>query len=360
MIKSLPLPSLPPVQMLFRPMLFAALGLHALFLFIPFPEEQKKPPENKEAPVKITQLPTTKAGTQTKLSPKVTVPKSTKPSIPKINRPSTSPTVLRTLPQLTPATETPLPPAAKGANASKNENAANPFADFPHFSPSTPNCFGKGLGENCRVATATVDAVASFYQSEPKKKGFDVQPAGDEGGAKFFQVSKGGQTLYLSLFPDGSTTVVLLAPERLKDLSTLKGAVVPPEEFVEMIGSVFPPGRDNVEGDIPTVDQFDQPQFFFSSVPTEEEARNGLPAVPMKGIDRLKFSASQAPKDFYNTFLAADLNTIFTEGVTKLGAYGGGDLYQLKKSGTTIYMSLVPMKGEVGTILVTWLKDPRS
>ncbi|KAM3107633.1 hypothetical protein [Phormidesmis sp. 146-33] len=360
MIKSLPLPSLPPLQTLFRPMLFAALGLHALFLFVPFPEEQKKPPEDKEAPVKITQLPTTKAGAQTKLTPRVTVPKATRPSTPKINRPSTSPTVLKTLPQLTPATETPTPPAAQGTNASRNENVTNPFADFPHFQPSTPDCFAKGLGENCRIATGTLDAVANFYQSEPKKKGFNVQPAGDEGGAKYFQVSKGEQTLFLSLLPDGSTTVVVLAPERIQDLSTLKGAVVPPEEFVEMIGSVFPPGRDNVEGDIPTVDQFEQPQFFFGQIPTEEEAQNGIPAVPRKGIDRLKFSAGQAPDAFYNTFLAAELNTIFTEGVTKLGAFGGGELYQLKKGSTTIFISLVPMKGEVGTILVTWLKDPRG
>jgi hypothetical protein len=346
---------------MFRPMLVAALGLHALILFIPFPQEQKKPPENKEAPVKITQLPTAKAGAQTKLAPKVTVPKATKPSIPKINRPSTSPTVLKTLPQPAPATETPLPPAAKASQSSKNENVANPFQDFPHFAPSTANCFEKGLGENCRIATATLDAVASFYQSEPKKKGFDVQPAGDEGGAKFFQVSKGDETLFLSLISDGSTTVVVLAPEQVKDLSTLKGAVVPPEEFVELIGSVFPPGRENDgAGDVPTVDQFEQPQLFFSKVPTEEEAQNGLPAVPRNEIGGLKFAIGQAPPAFYNTFLAGELNTIFTEGVTKVGAYGGGDLYQLKKGSTTIYISLIPTKVEVGTIFVTWLKDPRS
>ncbi|NJR49775.1 MAG: hypothetical protein HC780_09630 [Leptolyngbyaceae cyanobacterium CSU_1_3] len=44
--------------------------------------------------------------------------------------------------------------------------------------------------------------------------------------------------------------------------------------------------------------------------------------------------------------------------MTKLGAYGGGDLYQLKRGSTTIYMSLVPIKGEPGTIVVTWLRNP--
>jgi hypothetical protein len=363
MIKSLPRPSLPPVQILFRPMLFAALGLHALLLFIPFPQEQKKPPEEKEAPVKITQLPTTKSGVQTKITPKVTVPKATSPSLPKINRPSTSPTVLKAspnLPQLTSATETPVPPGAKGTASSNNENVANPFQDFPHFQPSTTNCFDKGLGENCRIASANLAAVAAFYQSEPGKKKFDVKPIEQSATTKIFEVTKAGKTYYLSLFEDGTTTVVLLSETKVADLATLKGSVVPPEEYITLLGNVIPDGdRDSAIGNVATAEQFEQPQFFYSTVATEQEAQNGVQSVLRAGVDNAKFALGQAPADFYASFLQADLQSNLSS-VKKLEPYGGGDLYELKKGSTTIYMSLVPMKGEVGTIVVTWLKDPRS
>ena len=60
--KGSPLKSLPaPLRLIIRPILFAALGIHALLLFTPFPAEQKpKPPEDKKNPVKITQIQTVK------------------------------------------------------------------------------------------------------------------------------------------------------------------------------------------------------------------------------------------------------------------------------------------------------------
>jgi hypothetical protein len=362
MIKSLPLPTLPPVQALLRPMLLGAIGLHALILFTPFPEETKKPPEDKEAPVKITQLPTTKASSLPKLTPKVAVPKATKPALPKINQPKTNPSAAApasTVPPLA-GEAPPAPPPVRGSQSNQNENVANPFQDFPHFPASTPNCFDKGLGENCRIASANLDAVAKFYQSEPAKKGFTLQPDGEGAGAKYFQVTKGDKTLFLSLLADEPTTVVLLAPEKITDLATLKGAVVPPEDYTVLMGQVFSTGGrgDVTEGDIPAIEQFEQPQFFYSKVATEQEAQNGVPSIPMSGIDSLKFAAGQPPDSFYSIYLQADLQTIFTEGVTKLEPYGGGDLYQLKRGSTTIYMSLVPLKGEAGTIVVTWLRNP--
>ncbi len=59
-----------PLRMLLRPMLFLALGLHALLLFVPIPSEQKpKEADDKKDPLKITQLPTAKPASPKSLKP---------------------------------------------------------------------------------------------------------------------------------------------------------------------------------------------------------------------------------------------------------------------------------------------------
>lgn len=361
MMKSLSLPSTPLVQTLFRPMLFAALGLHALFFFVPFPSEEKKPPENKEAPVKITQLPTTKSAAQSQK----TIPKATKPTLPRINRPSTSPTILKTpSPQRvnTATAEAPTPAAARGSTLNRSaDNAANPFQDFPHFQNSTPDCFGKGLGENCRIASADLASVASFYQTEPAKKGFTVQSAEETTGTKIFQVSKGGKTLYLSLFTDDSTTVVLLSEQKIADLTTLKGSVTVPEDHYVVLSTAFQENDRGATATDATPEQFEQPSFFFSKIVGADAALQGLQSELRQGIDGSpRIDLTQSPAEFYKNNLEASLQEIYTEGVSKVGQYGGGDLYQLKKGSTTVYLSTVPVKGSSGTIVVTWVKDPRK
>lgn len=58
---SLSKPQFNPVRVLIRPILFAALGLHALLLFTPIPSQPKlQEPDDKKDPVKINQLPTAK------------------------------------------------------------------------------------------------------------------------------------------------------------------------------------------------------------------------------------------------------------------------------------------------------------
>ncbi|NDJ16507.1 hypothetical protein GS601_04240 [Myxacorys almedinensis A] len=344
------------MQALIRPMLFAALGLHALVLFVPFPKEPQKPPENKESPVKITQLPTTKSPAQNKTL-KAAIAKPNKPTLPKINRATPNP-VIQKSPVQPKAAEAPSP--AKSQTLSKaTDNMATSFADFPQYQPSTPDCFEKGLGENCRIATANLAAIATFYQSAPKAKGFTVTPAEESAVTKIFSVtSKSGETRYLSLFSDEPTTVILLSSEKITDLASLKGSVNPPADYVELLANVLPEGdRSDSPANNANPEQFDQPQMFYNIV-NEAELQQGTIPDLRPGIDTSpKLAIGQAPAVFYSATLEPELKGIFQE-VVKQGQYGGGDLYRLKKGGTTIYLNLIPVKGQEGTIVVTWLKDP--
>jgi hypothetical protein len=360
MTKALSMPALPaipaPARAFIRPMLLAALGLHALLLFTPFPKEKQKPPENKEAPVKITQLPTTKSTAQNKAKTKI--PNPNKPSVPKINRPNPNPVVVKTEPPKPLEARSQEAPPEKGQAANPANAGATSFVDFPHYQPSTPDCFGKGLGENCRVATANLPTVAAFYQSQPKAKGFTVTLAEENTNAKIYTVTaKNGQTLFLSLFADAPTTVILLSEQKVSDLATLKGSVSPPEEYYQILADLLVEAdRADNPANTATPENFAQPQMFYNVVSEAELQQGAIPDL-RPGIDGTpKLAQGQNPSNFYQSMSAAGLSGFFE--VAQHGQYGGGSLYRLKKGSTTFYLNLIPTKDQSGTIVVTWLKDP--
>lgn len=361
MTKTLSMPVMPAipasVRAFIRPMLFAALGLHAILLFAPFPKQTQKPPENKEAPVKITQLPTTKVTAQNKI-PKTKIANPNKPSLPKINRPTANPVVLKTE-QPKPASRSQEAPPEKGQVANPTNSGATSFADFPHYQSSTPDCFGKGLGENCRVATANLPTVAAFYQSQPKAKGFTVTLAEESANTKIYTVTdKGGQTLFLSLFADAPTTVILLSEQKITDLATLKGSVSPPEEYYQILADLLVEAdRSDNPANTASPEDFAQPQMFYNIV-SEAELQQGAVPDLRPGIDGTpKLAQGQNPTNFYQSMSAAGLSGFFE--ISQHGQYGGGSLYRLKKGSTTFYLNLVPTQDQSGTIVVTWLRDPK-
>ncbi|MBE9012121.1 hypothetical protein IQ250_18135 [Pseudanabaenaceae cyanobacterium LEGE 13415] len=366
MTKTLSLPSFSQVpavaRSIVRPMLFAALGLHAFLLFTPFPKEKEKPPENKEAPVKITQLPTTKASARQ--TPKVAIAKP-KPALPRINRPNPNPNpVVQRSIEAPRSQETPPPPELAAPPQSQSQPSRNTgtatAADFPHYSPSTPNCFGVGLGENCRVATANMSTVAAFYLSAPKAKGFTLTPDEDTADKKVYTVTTPDKkTLFLHLFKDEPTTVILLSDSKVSDLAALKGSVNVPADYYNLLTDLAPQvdRSDNPQTNAQP-EQFPRPEMFFNVV-SSAELQNGVIPEMRPGIDGSPtLIAGQTPDVFFQTISTAGLSGTFQ--VTPKGQYGGGNLYQLKKDSTTFYMNLVPTKDNSGTIVVTWLKNPGS
>jgi hypothetical protein len=364
----LPFDKIPePLRNLARPILFGSLGLHALLLFAPLPGgEVAKKPEKKEAPVKITQIPTGKFDKAKTTTPKI-LPKIAPPALPKVavqsSRPQlTVPTSATPAPASTtsptpnpsevPVQKTPtqVTPASPSERTTPEKTTTDPFAEFPKFQPSTPNCFGKG-GPNCLIAQNDLLSVSSWYLTNAKAQKFELTKTNDsDAGKSIFEATKDGKTYYLSLLSDGGSTVILLAPEKLLDLSKLKdGPVISvPSEYTELLGALLPIDTDK-GGNQAHPNQFPEPSAFFSDL-TNETARSEVADTP-------KFGPGD-PASFFATLDASGLKGIFQE-VSPVGVYGGGNLYKLKKDSTIIFMSLVPKKGGDGTIVVTWTKDPR-
>jgi hypothetical protein len=235
------------------------------------------------------------------------------------------------------------------ATASKDKD---PFADFPHYNPSTPNCYGKtDLGENCREVGASITSVVSYFEQALKDKKFTSAAAGGDGiKVKILTVSKGGKSLYLSILKDSDTkTVYLLAPEKIDNLDKLKKAEGTPAAIAEIYDQVSnqAAGTNNTNDATPT--DFKQPEAYYhdatASIPEQLDAIFNSPkVVEGETADRV-YSALKA----YLT----------TKGYTTsdAGSYGGGPLYQIKDASYTGYLNLAPSKSG-GTIVVVWTKKP--
>jgi hypothetical protein len=335
-----------PLRSLIRPMLVLSLGLHALILFTPLQGEKKPEPlKEEEKQVKITQLPTVRP------SPKPAAVKRRTPTrkiaTPRRTATATPPSVAQT--RTTEAsTTTPQVQAAK-----------DPFIDFPHHPASNPGCYGK---EACReVKGAKIGEVVAHFQKALPGKKFAIFPVTDDPARKVFQVSKAEQTLYLNIFQDGLNTVYVLAPDEIRSLGDLKGAVEVPSAFYDLLAGL--PSSQNADPNDPaasntiaTPADFEQPQAFYKSAGDADavpETRAGIDGSPKIA------GGGEEPDAFFQTFFEQELSNIFDE-VTPDGEYGGGLLYRLKKGSTTVYLNLVPKKGSPpDTIVVVWDRSPK-
>jgi hypothetical protein len=335
-----------PLRSLIRPMLVLSLGLHALILFAPLQAEKKPEPlKEEEKQVKITQLPTARP------SPKPAAVKRRTPPARKITTPrkvaTAVPPVTQTQTRATEATTTPQVQAAK-----------DPFADFPHHPASNPGCYGK---EACREVKGTkISEVVSHFQKALPSKKFEIFPVIDDPTRKVFQVSKGDQTLYLNIFQDGLNTVYVLAPDEIRSLGDLKGAVEVPSAFYDLLANLpsalnADPNDPAATATIASPDDFEQPQAFYKTTGDEPEFLNGIDGSPKIA------GGGEEPDVFFQTFFEQELSAIFDE-VAPDGEYGGGPLYRLKKGNSTFYLNLVPQKRSgtgVDTIVVFWTRSPK-
>jgi hypothetical protein len=295
-----PLKSFPvPLQLFLRPMLAIALGLHTFFLFLPLPSEQKPvlqkddPKEVKEVKVAITKI--------GKSAP-VARPKINRPKLPKLgDRPK-------------PANLLPAPVAKPEAPPAQTGPAPkDPFADFPHFQPSTPDCFGIGLGDSCRITSANLAIVSDHFKKSLPRKNYQAVEIASESNRRLFQITKGNEAIFLTLLADGPTTVYVLAPQEVKRLKDLKGAVVVPETYHTLIAQVLPipDPSDPASTNNALPEQFAQPEYFYVSIDQFAEQGNAIIPELRSGIDGSpSFFPGQLPDRVYAT-LESNLKGIF-------------------------------------------------
>ncbi|MGA7933774.1 MAG: hypothetical protein WCA35_09525 [Kovacikia sp.] len=291
-----------PVRMLIRPMLFLALSLHALLLFIPLPSENKlKEADDKKDPLKITQVPTAQPASS-KPKPKPAIKLTGKPAI----VPKT--TTLSLKPASSAITLTPSPPKPALIPSSSSLTEAASTAPPPSTAPtSRPE-----NGETAQNAPPSKPSEA--FKGDPAEtlQGF-LESLSRAANGK----DSGGSS------------------------SANKGA---PLEEITRPELLFKSTDDR------------------STAPSTAAQKVALEGLP--GLDKQPWLVTFPLEDnlnlysFYQKTLEPKLITIF-EDISEVGDYGDGPLYKLARGNYALYLSLMPPKKAVGAIISVWTKDPR-
>ncbi len=351
----LPVDGADGLRVVLRPIFWLVLGLHAFLLFAPLNQPPKpKPPQDKKAPVRITQLPNSKPGA--KPLSKEELLKQAQATLAKVSNPTPStvqvakkeplpipPQQLREAIALTRSPDQPAPP---------NEGPAVPGEPFPHYPGSQPGCYGK---DACRTANASRETVAAFFEKELPAKKWEITPAPDEGDAKVYVVVSKSGSQYLSLLVDSGKTIYVLGSAPVPNIAALKDSIEPPGLYYEVISALAvasnPTGDESQTPTQPRKTQFAQPEFFYAN--SESADPDAAPDKP--GTDAAKLIYGQPP-DAVLAQIRGQAASVLQ--ISPVGSYGGGSLYQMQpKNGKPLFLSLVSTSA--GTILVTWLQDPR-
>lgn len=357
-LPTLPVDAVDGLRVIMRPVFWLVLGVHAFLLFAPLNQPSKpKPPQDKKAPVRITQLPNSKPGA--KPLSKEELLKQSQTTLAKVNNPTPSTVQVSKKEQLA------IPPqqlreaialtrSSDQTTASTNEGPAVPGEPFPHYPGSQPGCYGK---DACRTANASRETVAAFFEKELPAKKWEITPAPDEGDAKVYVVVSKSGSQYLSLLVDSGKTIYVLGSAPVPNIAALKDSIEPPGLYYTVISALAesnrPPGDESSFPTQPRKTQFSQPEFFYAA--SESADPDAAPDKP--GTDAAKLIYGQSP-DAVLAQIRGQAASVLQ--ISPAGSYGGGVLYQMQpKNGKPLFLSLVSATDGTGTILVTWLQDPR-
>src|SRR4028119_1594699 len=301
-----------PLQFWVRPMLFASLGLHGLFLSIPMqPEKKPEPPKKEPEKVKITQLPTTTitpapktalkpspspAISQIKPSPIAPPPRSQTQSIiqPSIIAPVSQ---ARSIPQPQPQVTAPVQPqstatpTAQQSPGTQTKPQATPtptpsgtpqdpfltgFPTYPGVQPGTEGLLAGDLDKSGLHTSDSSADVALWYEKNLKDYTPKLVSPPENSSLKVYQVSKNNVSKYLNVIYSNKTgnTVILLADQKV-DPQTLAANATQEDPLDTRYQSIMT--------------QVDSDELFLSAISPNEE-----PELRSK-IDNL--SAAQVQKE---------------------------------------------------------------
>jgi hypothetical protein len=288
-----------PIRFLFRPILFVALGIHALLLFAPLPSEQKnKEPDDKKDPIKIVQIPTAKPA-EAKVPATVKVAaKSTNKSNTKSSLPPARPTVSSTASAFTPSSSS-IPSSSSSIPSSSASSSQSTSSTSLPPSPSTSSA----------SETAPSQRAAKPFSGNPVKALYEI-------------------------------LVNLPTADSKNSGSSDKPNPVSFDE-INQPNLLFKPQNNEAKG----------PEKLLP------ERLPGLEETPLLAYFPLEQNLNL--ESFYESVLKPKLNTVF-EDASVVGDYGDGPLYKLKAGSSTVYLSLMPPKSALGAIMSVWSKDPRS
>ncbi|MBE9033362.1 hypothetical protein IQ266_26870 [filamentous cyanobacterium LEGE 11480] len=337
-------------NLFYRPLLFTAIGLHLLLFFAPNAKDaDKNIPKKKEKPVTITKIST---GKLKKKAPKVKV--KAKPKLPKVKLAQPKAPVIKPSPNPTPkptpasastpqAKPSPLPSVSPMPPGGDNTDPNNPFADFPHI--GTKNDSDEYVSTGKQLA----DVVTHFKQALPAKK-YTADTVDENTGFHIIEFSKAGKNAYLNIFQDDGDVVYVIAGSPVTSLELWRGAAKVPDELVQLIAGLatLPGVGDGSESETPVPDDFANPSDFFQNV-DNEDFKDNIGGINPRVVD-------EDPQELYDEHLEPELKRIFT--ITSAGTYGGGNLWEMKKGKTQLFLNLIPSNSRSGVAVVIWTAPP--
>jgi hypothetical protein len=328
-----------PLKLLYRPILLGAVGLHALLFFAPMGGGHKaEKPAEKEKPLTITQVATGKAQPKLTKVPLSKLPPPTKPPLAKLDRPVVTPNspVVKTPDAPTPPkTDTPPPAAA-------TPQAATPPANLPNVTPGPPGGGAKAgdpfenfdinypgatnAGAYYEASGSAPAAVESFFKGQ-SSKGFEIKEGASTAARKILAISKGGQSRFVGLFPDGSNTVYVLVGTEAEipvSLDKLKKAKSLSSNYDSGLAAVATP---NSSGD---------PEDFANPTPYFDETRAWA-----SGVKSMQAFDGKTPEQAYSAsevFLKSQFKSVTIES----SGFNGGLLYKMTNESGDFYFNIVP------------------
>lgn len=334
--------------------MFISALCHGLFLLLPLPENQTKPPSSvAEKTMRVTTLPKKQPPelavlakeTLPKVEPKALIPppkpenfpRKSQTAIPKV-KPSEPPTQKRTVspPKQKPAATPPktvTPPPKTETPPPKTEDetpppAADTWVDFPSYPNAASGCLDL---DACSQTEDDLYKVSGFFEQALKVRKYDFQAIATEAEQKTYKVSRDERTEFLHLFlTTESGTGYILAKEPL-DIAELKRAAA--DGLVDESGDAT-----NIAVDC---SQFAEPDLFCENNVKKAEI-DTFEWVPDAKVDSLF-------DEIYRDFFSKN-NYKITEDQT----YGDGTLYIITKGDERVYINIVPNKEKTGAIIVNW------
>ncbi len=386
-----------PLQFWVRPMLFASLGLHGLFLSIPMqPEKKPEPPKKEPEKVKITQLPTTTitpapqtapkpspspAISQIKPSPVAPPPRSQsqpiiQPSIiapvpqarsmpqPQVT-PTPTPTPQSTAtpvpqPQSTPtptAQQSPVPQPQSTPTPTPSSTPQDPFlTGFPTYPGVQPGTEGLLAGDLDKSGLHTSDSsadVALWYEKNLKDYTPKLVSPPENSSLKVYQVSKNNVSKYLNVIYSNKTgnTVILLADQKV-DPQTLVANATQEDPLDARYQSIMA--------------QVDNDELLLSGIfPNEEpELRSQIDNLSAAQVQKEHGIAKKTIPGM--TATTPDIVGAYLQGKLKgqgfsaefKGNFGSGLVYTVSSSSFTRYLVLLPSPKGTGTAIITTKNSP--
>lgn len=337
--------------------MLASFGLHTFLVLIPTSREAPPPTPTTEKPkdqVRITQLPTV---ARKPIAKPITRVAPARRALPTVRRASANPLAIPPRSQPSQRTETSPPPASTppiappqtASNASTGSTDQTPLGDnlwqdFPLYPGSQPGCFGL---DSCLQVSAGIRQVVVHFEKELPAKKYAIQRSEQASERTVYQVSRNGQTQFLSILSSEGKTVYVLsdAPRTLDDLK--KAIEVPPEVQAILTGLAVQQAEPSF---------FAEPSLFYT--PADAKSLTPGALVPKPEIRNISLVAGQPSETMMDEFFRTNLQTNDFEITDLPQEYGGGKLHQIQKEGVTLYINLVPTKDKSGSLIVIWRKSP--